>query len=128
MKRAIDDIGSGYSSLAYLKRFSVNTLKIDPSFVRDMVNDPVDAAIVRANIQMALSMNLVTIAEGVETEQQLHFLKEHRSDFAQGYFDARPMTSDDFSAYLKGMRAKAAAACNGRRGSRKLSAGGANSQ
>ncbi len=100
VKLAIDDFGTGYSSLAYLKRFNVDTLKIDQSFVHDMVSDPVDAAIVHATIQMARSLNLATIAEGVETEQQSRFLSEHCCDSAQGYFYAKPMPADAFQAYL----------------------------
>jgi diguanylate cyclase (GGDEF)-like protein/PAS domain S-box-containing protein len=97
---SIDDFGTGYSSLSYLKRFNVDKLKIDRSFVCDMLNDPQDASIVRAIIQMARSLNLKTIAEGVEDEHLLAFLKLQYCDEAQGYYFARAMPADDFARYL----------------------------
>ena len=102
IKLSIDDFGTGYSSLSYLKRFAVDKLKIDQSFVRDMANDPNDAIIVRTIIQMAKSLNLKTIAEGVETQRQLAMLGLQRCDEAQGYYFARPMCAADFAVYLSG--------------------------
>jgi diguanylate cyclase (GGDEF)-like protein/PAS domain S-box-containing protein len=101
VRLSIDDFGTGYSSLSYLKRFEVDKLKIDQSFIRDLASDPEDAAIVRAIIQMARSLGLRTIAEGVESQPVLDLLRTFRCDEAQGYWHARPMPAEDFAAYLK---------------------------
>lgn len=97
---SIDDFGTGYSSLAYLKRFNVDKLKIDRSFVADMAMNPSDAAMIRTIIQMARSLNLKTIAEGVEDEHQMAFLRLQYCDEAQGYHIARPMPADQFADFL----------------------------
>lgn len=102
VKLSIDDFGTGYSSLSYLKRFAVDKLKIDRSFIRNMVNDPSDAAIVYAIIQMAKSLNLKIIAEGVEDEDMLALLRLYHCDEIQGYYFARPLPADQFSLYLSG--------------------------
>ena len=99
VRLAIDDFGTGYSSLSYLKRFAVNRLKIDQSFVRELARNPEDLAIVRAIIQMASSLGLETIAEGVETEQVATLLLELGCQQAQGYWIARPMTADAFAQW-----------------------------
>jgi diguanylate cyclase (GGDEF)-like protein/PAS domain S-box-containing protein len=100
VKLSIDDFGTGYSSLSYLKRFAVDKLKIDQSFIRDLATDPDDAAIIRAIIQMARSLNLKTIAEGVETAGILEQLRLFNCDEAQGYYFARPMPAQAFADFL----------------------------
>lgn len=100
IKLSIDDFGTGYSSLSYLKKFAVDKLKIDQSFVRGIDADPNDAAIVRAIIQMARSLNLRTIAEGVEDPHMLKHLKVYHCDEAQGYHIGRPMDAQTFSRFI----------------------------
>jgi EAL domain-containing protein (putative c-di-GMP-specific phosphodiesterase class I) len=98
---SIDDFGTGYSSLAYLRRFSVDKLKIDQSFVRDLVRSPDDVGIVRAIIQMAFSLGLKTIAEGVESESMAQLLTDLGCEEGQGYVFARPMPADEAAAWMK---------------------------
>jgi diguanylate cyclase (GGDEF)-like protein/PAS domain S-box-containing protein len=98
---SIDDFGTGYSSLAYLKLFPIDYLKIDQSFVRDMLGDPTVAAIVRSVISLGHSLDFRIIAEGVETEGQLGYLRRYQCDEAQGFYLSHPLAPDAFAALLK---------------------------
>jgi EAL domain-containing protein (putative c-di-GMP-specific phosphodiesterase class I) len=98
---SIDDFGIGYSSLSYLKRFPIDSIKIDRSFVKDLPHNTDDAAIARAIIAMAQSLRLKTVAEGVENEAQLTFLAQHGCDEIQGFFFSEPLEESALLKYLE---------------------------
>ena len=124
---AVDDFGTGYSSLSYITRFPINLLKIDRSFVHDIIDDPADAAVARAIIAMAHGLNMRVVAEGVESEAQLRYLRDSACDAAQGYYigaaapaDAftlqgyhfcKPSTAAELPAKIRELQAQRARAC-----------------
>jgi EAL domain-containing protein (putative c-di-GMP-specific phosphodiesterase class I) len=97
---AIDDFGIGYSSLAYLKQFDIDTLKIDRSFIANIPTISSDKEIVSTIITMARNLNLQVVAEGVETEEQLNFLREHGCNAYQGYLHSRPLPAEELVELL----------------------------
>ncbi len=101
---AIDDFGTGYSSLSYLKNFAVSSLKIDRSFVKDICEDADDRAICAAIVAMAKGLGIKSVAEGVETREQLDLLCEQGCDYAQGYYFHKPLAADEFQALLESRR------------------------
>ena len=105
---SIDDFGTGYSSLSYLKRFPIDTIKIDRSFVKDLHQDTDDAAICAAILAMAQQLGLNVVAEGVETREQLDFLRRHKCDHIQGYICSKPLPADEFFQLLVRIAGKAA--------------------
>ena len=100
IKLSIDDFGTGYSSLSYLKQFCVSTLKVDRCFIKDLLTDPDDAAMCTAIISIAHNLNLHVIAEGVENNEQLEFLKNYNCHTIQGYIFSRPLSNDNIIRYL----------------------------
>ena len=100
IKLSIDDFGTGYSSLAYLKRFPLDTLKIDRSFIKDILTDPHDATIVAAVVAMAHKMKLNVVAEGVENEQQLNLIRQQGCNHVQGYFISKPISDQKLMYWL----------------------------
>lgn len=101
IKLAIDDFGTGFSSLSYLKRFPIDTLKIDQSFVRNCTENSEDAAIIRTFIGLAHSLGMKVVAEGVETKEQLKFLHDQNCNEIQGYYYGRPVPAKDFAEFMK---------------------------
>ncbi|MCJ8321241.1 MAG: EAL domain-containing protein [Colwellia sp.] len=100
-KLAIDDFGTGYSSLSYLKYFPISILKIDQCFIQDITTNPTDAAITKSVIDMAHNLNMITIAEGVESEEQLALLTRFNCDQIQGYLYSKPLPLTDFTKLLQ---------------------------
>jgi EAL domain-containing protein (putative c-di-GMP-specific phosphodiesterase class I) len=100
IRMSIDDFGTGYSSLNYLKRFRVYKLKIDQSFIRDITENTEDKTIVNTIISMAHSLKMITIAEGVETAEQLAVLKENGCNEVQGYYFSKPLPAAEFEEYV----------------------------
>lgn len=104
IRLAIDDFGTGYSSLSYLRRFPIDVLKIDQSFIRGLSTDSNDAALVSAIISLGRSLKLTIIAEGVETLEQLNFLKAHQCEEGQGYYFSKAVEPDAFARYLESVK------------------------
>lgn len=110
VRLAIDDFGTGYSSLSYLRRFPIDVLKIDQSFIRGLSRDSSDAALVSAIISLGRSLKLTIIAEGVETLEQLDFLKSHQCEEGQGYYFSKAVAPDAFVRYLGSVKPSSSAA------------------
>jgi EAL domain-containing protein (putative c-di-GMP-specific phosphodiesterase class I) len=109
---SLDDFGTGYSSLSYLKRFPIDYLKIDRSFVRDITHDRYGAGIVRAIIVMAHTLGIKVIAEGVETAGHFRFLHQQGCDISQGYYCSRPLATEAFTELLRDWRRIRPGKCN----------------
>jgi EAL domain-containing protein (putative c-di-GMP-specific phosphodiesterase class I) len=101
LRLAIDDFGTGYSSLSYLRQFPVHKLKIDRSFIQSVAVNPDDASITAAIISLGRSLNLKVIAEGVESEEQMSFLRAHHCDEIQGYYFSKPLTARETTDKLR---------------------------
>jgi EAL domain-containing protein (putative c-di-GMP-specific phosphodiesterase class I) len=101
VRLALDDFGTGYSSLSHLKKFPVDTVKIDKSFIQDVSTDPGDATVVEAIIAMAHRLDLQVIGEGVETDDQLEFIRTRGCDLAQGYYFSEPLPPGEFARWVK---------------------------
>ena len=107
---SIDDFGTGYSSLSYLKRLPISKLKIDQSFICDLIQDKDDAMIVNTVISLAHNLGLLVIAEGVEDYEQVTYLREHGCDVIQGYYYSRPLPAAEFGGWLKDYEEKRSSA------------------
>ena len=98
---SLDDFGTGFSSLNYLRRFPVDSLKIDRSFIHDVATDPSGASVVASIIDIAHNLGLTAVAEGVETREQLNFLSVCACDVFQGYFFSKPLPAEEFANLLR---------------------------
>ena len=98
---SIDDFGTGYSSLSYLKKFPISKLKIDRSFIHDLDKKDENKALIKAIIAMANSLNLQTVAEGVETQEQKDFLQKYNCKYYQGYYYSKPLNKEEFMILLE---------------------------
>jgi EAL domain-containing protein (putative c-di-GMP-specific phosphodiesterase class I) len=107
---SVDDFGTGYSSISYLKQFPVDTVKIDRTFIGEAISDPDHTLLIEAIIAMAHGLKIKTVAVGVESVEQIEFLRARQCDYLQGFYFAEPQAAEDFEAYL---RAKAAAPAEG---------------
>jgi len=107
---AIDDFGTGFSSLSYLQRFPIDTIKIDQSFVQDIDDDAEETTIVSAIIAMGKSLKMLVVAEGIETAEQLDFLKSKECEEGQGYYYSRPVPAEEFAGLMAANRPPQAAA------------------
>ena len=101
MRIAVDDFGTGYSNLSYLKRFPINTLKLDRSFIHDLPESTDVATIVSSVIRMAHGLHLQVVGEGVETLEQLRFLQAHDCEEGQGYYFSKPVAADECRSMLR---------------------------
>lgn len=101
VRLAIDDFGTGYSSLAQIKHFPIDTLKVDRSFIRNVPEDSEDQAIIEAIISMGKTLSLTVVAEGVETQEQMNYLKEHSCNEMQGYYFSKPVAAEKFADLSK---------------------------
>jgi EAL domain-containing protein (putative c-di-GMP-specific phosphodiesterase class I) len=115
VRLAIDDFGTGYSSLSYLKRFPLDTLKIDRSFIKDAPGDAGDAALTTSIIGMAHSLKLGVVAEGVELQSQYDFLRDRGCDVIQGYLVSRPMPAEAMPEFILGRQSVTETATGDRR-------------
>jgi EAL domain-containing protein (putative c-di-GMP-specific phosphodiesterase class I) len=104
VKLSLDDFGTGYSSLSYLKRFRFDVLKIDRSFIAGLPDNADDVSLVKAILAMAKGLDLKVVAEGVETQEQLRFVRARGCDFAQGYYFARPVDERTYRNYLESLQ------------------------
>ncbi len=98
---AVDDFGVGYSSLAQIKRYPIDTLKVDRSFIRDLEKNAEDRAITEAIITMGKTLSMTVVAEGVETQEQQTFLADHACDAMQGFYFSKPIGADQFAGFLR---------------------------
>jgi EAL domain-containing protein (putative c-di-GMP-specific phosphodiesterase class I) len=100
MNLAVDDFGTGYSSLSYLRQYPFTTVKIDGSFIQDLPHNQEAVSLVKTILAMAQALDLKTIAEGIETREQLEFLIQHGCDYGQGYLFSKPLPANEFRQFI----------------------------